>query len=120
MAAQPCNYDEVGVGRAIWRAAGEGIVRREDTFIQTKFTPAQYRDPRRQPRPPPGGRDARERRGRHLRPGPRPQRRQLHGSAGRDGTMSEAHMRQDVADLEAVRGLAEREQGRRSLWGSTA
>ncbi|RYP56030.1 hypothetical protein DL771_012194 [Monosporascus sp. 5C6A] len=45
MAAQPCNYDEAGVGRAICRAVGEGIMRREDVV----FTPAKYQDPRRMP-----------------------------------------------------------------------
>ncbi|KAH6610144.1 nadp-dependent oxidoreductase domain [Trichoderma cornu-damae] len=37
-AAQPKHYDERGVGAAVKRATGEGIIKREDLFIQTKFT----------------------------------------------------------------------------------
>ncbi|KAL6871237.1 putative aldo-keto reductase [Trichoderma novae-zelandiae] len=37
-AAQPKHYDERGVGAGVKRAIGEGIIKREDLFIQTKFT----------------------------------------------------------------------------------
>ncbi|PTB79130.1 Aldo/keto reductase [Trichoderma longibrachiatum ATCC 18648] len=37
-AAQPKHYDERGVGAGVKRAIKEGIIRREDLFIQTKFT----------------------------------------------------------------------------------
>ncbi|POR38177.1 NAD(P)H-dependent D-xylose reductase [Tolypocladium paradoxum] len=37
-AAQPKHYDERGVGEGVRRAVAEGIVRRQDLFIQTKFT----------------------------------------------------------------------------------
>ncbi|KAF4123855.1 Aldo/keto reductase family, partial [Geosmithia morbida] len=37
-AAQPRHYDEKGVATGIRRAITDGIVRREDLFIQTKFT----------------------------------------------------------------------------------
>jgi len=37
-AAQPKHYDERGVGSGIKRALTEGIISREDLFIQTKFT----------------------------------------------------------------------------------
>ncbi|KAI9158425.1 Aldo/keto reductase [Paramyrothecium foliicola] len=37
-AAQPKHYDEQGVGAGVRRAIGEGIVKREEIFIQTKFT----------------------------------------------------------------------------------
>ncbi|CAM1504197.1 Fc.00g017880.m01.CDS01 [Cosmosporella sp. VM-42] len=38
-AAQPKHYDEPGVGRGVCRAVKDGIVKREDLFIQTKFSP---------------------------------------------------------------------------------
>ncbi|OTA04054.1 short chain dehydrogenase/reductase [Trichoderma parareesei] len=37
-AAQPKHYDERGVGAGVRRAIGEGLIKREDLFIQTKFT----------------------------------------------------------------------------------
>ncbi|KAH0494429.1 hypothetical protein TgHK011_001048 [Trichoderma gracile] len=37
-AAQPKHYDERGVGAGVKRAIGEGLIKREDLFIQTKFT----------------------------------------------------------------------------------
>ncbi|PHH89249.1 hypothetical protein CDD83_6440 [Cordyceps sp. RAO-2017] len=37
-AAQPKHYDERAVGEGVRRAVAEGIVKREDLFIQTKFT----------------------------------------------------------------------------------
>ncbi|UNI20139.1 hypothetical protein JDV02_006257 [Purpureocillium takamizusanense] len=37
-AAQPKHYDERGVGEGVRRAVSEGIVRRDDLFVQTKFT----------------------------------------------------------------------------------
>ncbi|RYP15008.1 hypothetical protein DL765_006005 [Monosporascus sp. GIB2] len=67
-AAQPCDYEEAGVGRAVWLAGREGIARGKTVFrsrpggmsepsgparapesIETKFAPAEYRDPRRTP-----------------------------------------------------------------------
>ncbi|EMR72397.1 putative aldo-keto reductase protein [Eutypa lata UCREL1] len=44
-AAQPRWYDEAAVGRGIRRAVRDGVVRREDLFIQTKFTPFQNDPP---------------------------------------------------------------------------
>ncbi|CAH0022017.1 unnamed protein product [Clonostachys rhizophaga] len=38
-AAQPKHYDEASVGRGVARAVTEGLARRQDLFIQTKFTP---------------------------------------------------------------------------------
>ncbi|ATY64615.1 aldo-keto reductase (AKR) [Cordyceps militaris] len=38
-AAQPKHYNEQGVAAGFKRAVSEGIVKREDVFIQTKFTP---------------------------------------------------------------------------------
>ncbi|CAH0059513.1 unnamed protein product [Clonostachys solani] len=38
-AAQPRHYDEASVGRGVARAVTEGLARRQDLFIQTKFTP---------------------------------------------------------------------------------
>ncbi|OAA52689.1 NADP-dependent oxidoreductase domain protein [Beauveria brongniartii RCEF 3172] len=38
-AAQPKHYDEQGVGAGLKKAVLEGVVKREDVFIQTKFTP---------------------------------------------------------------------------------
>ncbi|KAG5969776.1 hypothetical protein E4U55_001992 [Claviceps digitariae] len=38
-AAQPKHYNEQGVATGVKRAIAEGIVRRQDVFIQTKFTP---------------------------------------------------------------------------------
>ncbi|TQW00526.1 hypothetical protein V2A60_001602 [Cordyceps javanica] len=38
-AAQPKHYDEKGVGIGLKKAVAEGIVKRGDIFIQTKFTP---------------------------------------------------------------------------------
>ncbi|KND94608.1 NAD(P)H-dependent D-xylose reductase [Tolypocladium ophioglossoides CBS 100239] len=37
-AAQPKHYDERGVGEGVRRAVAEGIVKRQQLFIQTKFT----------------------------------------------------------------------------------
>ncbi|KAI1117532.1 NADP-dependent oxidoreductase domain-containing protein [Nemania sp. NC0429] len=44
-AAQPRHYNEALVGAGIRRAISEGIVKREDLFIQTKFTPVSGQDP---------------------------------------------------------------------------
>ncbi|KAI1167193.1 putative aldo-keto reductase [Nemania serpens] len=44
-AAQPRHYNEALVGAGIKRAISEGIVKREDLFIQTKFTPVRGQDP---------------------------------------------------------------------------
>ncbi|KAJ6789590.1 hypothetical protein PWT90_09484 [Aphanocladium album] len=38
-AAQPKHYNEPGVAAGFKRAVSEGLVKREDIFIQTKFTP---------------------------------------------------------------------------------
>ncbi|KAI1825702.1 putative aldo-keto reductase [Xylaria intraflava] len=43
-AAQPRHYNEALVGAGIKRAISEGIVRREDLFIQTKYTPVGSQD----------------------------------------------------------------------------
>lgn len=47
-ACQPKHYDEAGVGKALARLA-EGGVKREDLFLQTKFTPLDGQDPARVP-----------------------------------------------------------------------
>ncbi|KAI1431845.1 putative aldo-keto reductase [Xylaria sp. CBS 124048] len=44
-AAQPRHYNEPLVGAGIKRAISEGLVRREELFIQTKFTPIGGQDP---------------------------------------------------------------------------
>ncbi|KAF7547919.1 hypothetical protein G7046_g8855 [Stylonectria norvegica] len=38
-AAQPKHYNEQGVGQGVQKAVKDGIVRREDFYIQTKFSP---------------------------------------------------------------------------------
>lgn len=38
-AAQPKHYHEAGVGDGVQRAIDEGVVKREDLFFQSKFTP---------------------------------------------------------------------------------
>ncbi|KAI0542150.1 NADP-dependent oxidoreductase domain-containing protein [Xylaria digitata] len=43
-AAQPRHYNETLVGAGIKEAISKGIVRREDLFIQTKFTPVSGQD----------------------------------------------------------------------------
>ncbi|KAI0391043.1 putative aldo-keto reductase [Xylariaceae sp. FL0594] len=43
-AAQPRHYNEPLVGVGIKKAISEGIVKREDLFIQTKFTPVDGQD----------------------------------------------------------------------------
>lgn len=43
-ACQPKHYNEVGVGEALSRLASEGM-KRENLFIQTKFTPVDGQDP---------------------------------------------------------------------------
>ncbi|KAK2624357.1 hypothetical protein QTJ16_006307 [Diplocarpon rosae] len=48
-AAQPKHYNEKGVARGIERAMDEGIVKREDLFIQTKYTPPSGQDPHNMP-----------------------------------------------------------------------
>lgn len=45
-ACQPKHYNEAGVGEGIQRAYQEGIVRRENLFIQTKFTSLSGQDPK--------------------------------------------------------------------------
>lgn len=47
-AAQPKHYDEARVGQALLRLQEQGI-RREELFLQTKFTPLQGQDPARLP-----------------------------------------------------------------------
>ncbi|KAI0406294.1 putative aldo-keto reductase [Xylaria palmicola] len=48
-AAQPRHYNEALVGAGIEAAISQGIVKREDLFIQTKFTPVGGQDPRNMP-----------------------------------------------------------------------
>jgi len=45
-ANQPRHYDEAAVGEAISLAIGSGAIRREDLFLQTKFTPLGGQDHR--------------------------------------------------------------------------
>lgn len=47
-ACQPKHYHEAGVGEALERLATQGI-RREELFVQTKFTPLAGQDPQRIP-----------------------------------------------------------------------
>lgn len=47
-ACQPKHYHEAGVGEALERLAAQGI-RREELFVQTKFTPLAGQDPQRIP-----------------------------------------------------------------------
>ena len=44
-ACQPRHYNEPGVGKALGILFAEGIVKREDIFIQTKFTSVDGQDP---------------------------------------------------------------------------
>ncbi|KAH7370601.1 putative aldo-keto reductase [Rhexocercosporidium sp. MPI-PUGE-AT-0058] len=48
-AAQPKHYNERGMGEGIRKAIEEGLVRREDLFIQTKYTPPTSQDPNNMP-----------------------------------------------------------------------
>ncbi|KAL5325926.1 hypothetical protein ACEPPN_007061 [Leptodophora sp. 'Broadleaf-Isolate-01'] len=48
-AAQPKHYNEKGMGEGIRKAIEEGLVRREDLFIQTKYTPPSGQDPNNMP-----------------------------------------------------------------------
>ncbi|KAH7413171.1 NADP-dependent oxidoreductase domain-containing protein [Cadophora sp. MPI-SDFR-AT-0126] len=48
-AAQPKHYNERGMGEGIRKAIEEGLVRREDLFIQTKYTPPSGQDPNNMP-----------------------------------------------------------------------
>ncbi|KAE8449270.1 hypothetical protein EG329_008437 [Mollisiaceae sp. DMI_Dod_QoI] len=48
-AAQPRHYNEKGVAEGIARAIAEGIVEREDIYIQTKFTSPSGQDPNNMP-----------------------------------------------------------------------
>ncbi|KAF8864301.1 putative aldo-keto reductase [Acephala macrosclerotiorum] len=48
-AAQPRHYNEKGVAEGVAKAIEEGIVRREDLYIQTKFTPPSGQDPNNMP-----------------------------------------------------------------------
>ncbi|KAJ5104319.1 hypothetical protein NUU61_001666 [Penicillium alfredii] len=45
-AAQPRHYQESLVGDGIRRAIADGMVRREDLYIQTKFSPVRAQDPK--------------------------------------------------------------------------
>jgi diketogulonate reductase-like aldo/keto reductase len=47
-ACQPKHYDEAGVGAGVARALAQGL-RREQLYLQTKFTPLSGQDPRRVP-----------------------------------------------------------------------
>lgn len=44
-ACQPKHYNEKLVGEAIFKAVKDGIIKREEIFIQTKFTPVNGQDP---------------------------------------------------------------------------
>lgn len=48
-ACQPKHYAEAGVGEGLRRAYADGIVSREDMFLQTKFTSLDGQDPARVP-----------------------------------------------------------------------
>jgi diketogulonate reductase-like aldo/keto reductase len=48
-ACQPKHYDEARVGAAIADACARGALRREELYLQTKFTPLDGQDPRRIP-----------------------------------------------------------------------
>ena len=45
-ACQPKHYHEPGVGEALARVIQDGVVKREDVFLQTKFTPIGGQDPK--------------------------------------------------------------------------
>jgi diketogulonate reductase-like aldo/keto reductase len=47
-ACQPKHYDEAGVGRGLAACLGRGL-RRDDVYVQTKFTPIGGQDPERVP-----------------------------------------------------------------------
>jgi diketogulonate reductase-like aldo/keto reductase len=44
-ACQPRHYNEAGVGEAVLKLINEGIVKRSDLFLQTKYTPIGGQDP---------------------------------------------------------------------------
>ncbi|OOQ88955.1 putative aldo-keto reductase (AKR) [Penicillium brasilianum] len=44
-AAQPRHYQEILVGDGIRKAIADGVVRREDLYVQTKFSPISAQDP---------------------------------------------------------------------------
>ncbi|MBA3721233.1 MAG: aldo/keto reductase [Parachlamydiaceae bacterium] len=44
-ACQPKHYNEAGVGEAIQKLISQGIINRNDLYIQTKFTPLNGQDP---------------------------------------------------------------------------
>lgn len=44
-ACQPRHYNEPGVGDALLKLYADNIVKREDIFLQTKFTPERGQDP---------------------------------------------------------------------------
>jgi len=48
-ACQPKHYFEPGVGAALRRAFDEGLVKREQIFLQTKYTPIRGQDPKNVP-----------------------------------------------------------------------
>jgi diketogulonate reductase-like aldo/keto reductase len=48
-ACQPKHYFEPGVGQALQRLAAEDGIKREDIFLQTKFTPLRGQDPKNVP-----------------------------------------------------------------------
>jgi len=43
-ACQPKHYNEPGVGDALVKLYNENVVKREDIFLQTKFTPVHGQD----------------------------------------------------------------------------
>jgi diketogulonate reductase-like aldo/keto reductase len=44
-ACQPKHYNEAGVGQGLRKLYADGIIRREELFIQTKFTSVHGQDP---------------------------------------------------------------------------
>jgi len=45
VACQPKHYNEPGVGEALAKCYENGLLRREDVFLQTKYTPIRGQDP---------------------------------------------------------------------------
>ena len=44
-ACQPRHYNEAGVGEAVLKLTTEGVIKRSDIFLQTKYTPIGGQDP---------------------------------------------------------------------------
>ncbi|KAL6919100.1 hypothetical protein ACHAPO_004217 [Fusarium lateritium] len=43
-AGQPQHYNEEGVGQGVQRAIRDGVIRREELFLQTKYSPPAFQD----------------------------------------------------------------------------